>query len=79
MPEASLSISEGLSATMQEWLHTGRLDIAVLYNATPAQDIELSPLMDEELLLVQPRPPGLAEEPPPPPVALSRSWPPCRW
>jgi LysR family nitrogen assimilation transcriptional regulator len=71
LPEASLSISEGLSATMQEWLHTGRLDIAVLYNATPAPDIEITPLMEEELLLVQPRPPGLAEEPPPPPVPLA--------
>jgi LysR family nitrogen assimilation transcriptional regulator len=71
LPEASLSISEGLSATMQEWLHTGRLDIAVLYNAAPAPDIEITPLMEEELLLVQPRPPGLAEEPPPPPVPLA--------
>lgn len=71
LPEASLSISEGLSATMQEWLHTGRLDIAVLYNATPAPDIEIAPLMEEELMLVQPRPPGLAEEPPPPPVPLA--------
>jgi LysR family nitrogen assimilation transcriptional regulator len=71
LPEASLSISEGLSATMQEWLHTGRLDIAVLYNATPAPDLEITPLMEEELLLVQPRPPGLAEEPPPPPVPLA--------
>ena len=71
LPEARLSISEGLSATMQEWLHTGRLDIAVLYNATPAPDIEITPLLEEELLLVQPRPPGLAEEPPPPPVPLA--------
>ncbi len=71
LPEASLSISEGLSATMQEWLHTGRLDIAVLYNASPAPDIEITPLMEEELMLVQPRPPGLAEEPPPPPVPLA--------
>lgn len=70
LPEASLSISEGLSATMQEWLHTGRLDIAVLYNAMPAPDVEITPLLEEELLLVQPRPPGLAEEPPPPPVSL---------
>lgn len=70
LPEASLSITEGLSTTMQEWLHTGRLDIAVLYNATPAPDIELTPLTEEELLLVQPRPPGLAEDPPPSPIAL---------
>lgn len=71
LPEASISISEGLSATMQEWLQTGRLDIALLYNAQPATDIEIAPLQDEDLLLVQPRPPGLAEEPPPPPIALA--------
>ena len=71
LPEASLSISEGLSATMQEWLHTGRLDIAVLYNAIPAPDVEITPLMEEELVLVQPRPPGLAEDPPPSPIPLA--------
>lgn len=71
LPEASLSITEGLSTTMQEWLVTGRLDIAVLYNAQPAPDIEIAPLQDEELLLVERRPPGLAEEPPPPPIPLA--------
>ncbi len=71
LPEASLSITEGLSTTMQEWLHTGRLDIAVLYNAVPTPDIEIAPLMEEELLLVELRPPGLAEDPPPPPVSLA--------
>jgi LysR family nitrogen assimilation transcriptional regulator len=71
LPKASLSVSEGLSATMQEWLITGRLDIAVLYNAQPAPDIDISPLQDEELLLVQLRPAGLAEDPPPPPVPLA--------
>lgn len=71
LPEASLSITEGLSTTMQEWLVTGRLDIAVLYNAQPAPEIDIIPLQDEELLLVEPRPQGLAEDPPPPPVPLS--------
>jgi LysR family nitrogen assimilation transcriptional regulator len=71
LPEASLSISEGLSATMQEWLATGRLDIAVLYNARPAPEIEITPLRDEELLLVQKRPAGLAEEPPAPALPLA--------
>ncbi|MDO9572036.1 MAG: LysR substrate-binding domain-containing protein [Hydrogenophaga sp.] len=70
LPQASISISEGLSVTMQEWLTTGRLDIAVLYNAQPAPEIEITPLQDEELLLVQPRPPGLPEDPPPGPIAL---------
>ena len=66
LPEASLSISEALSVTMLEWLTTGRLDIAVLYNAQPASEIEIHPLRDEELLLVEPRPPGLSEDPPTP-------------
>ena len=70
MPDAQLSISEGLSVTMQEWLVNGRLDIAVLYNAQPATGIEATPLVDEDLMLVQPRPSGLQEDPPPPPIML---------
>ncbi len=71
LPEARLSITEGLSTTTQEWLVTGRLDIALLYNAQPAPEIEITPLQEEELLLVEPRPPGLAEDPPAPPVTLA--------
>ena len=70
LPDARLSISEGLSTVMQEWLLNGRLDIAVLYNAQPAASIEIFPLLTEELVLVQARPPGLLEDPPPPPIAL---------
>ncbi len=55
LPQASVSICEGLSTNMQEWLVTGRLDIAVLYNAQPAPSIELTPLLEEDLFLVQPR------------------------
>jgi LysR family transcriptional regulator, nitrogen assimilation regulatory protein len=53
MPEASLSISEGLSVAMHEALTTGRLDIAMLYNAAAAPDIELTELIEEDLMLVQ--------------------------
>ena len=70
MPDAQLSISEGLSAAMQEWLVNGRLDIAVLYNAQTATGIEITPLLDEDLMLVQLRPSGLQEDPPPPPLPL---------
>lgn len=61
LPEATLSITEGLTTQMQEWLVDGRLDIAVLYNARASADIDISPLLDEDLLLVQAREPGLAE------------------
>jgi LysR family nitrogen assimilation transcriptional regulator len=53
MPDATLSITEGLSVAMQESLADGRLDIALLYNAVPSPDIELTPLLEENLFLVQ--------------------------
>lgn len=70
LPDARLSITEGLSGTMLEGLNAGRLDIVVLYNAQPSREVDLIPLMDEPLLLVRLRPPGLAEDPPPGPVEL---------
>lgn len=71
LPQAQLSITEGLTIAMQEALAAGRLDIAVLYNARPSSELDIQPLMEEELVLVQPRPPGLAEDPPPPPLPLA--------
>ncbi len=53
MPEASLSISEGLSVAMHESLTVGRLDIALLYNPLPAPDMVLTELLQEDLVLVQ--------------------------
>jgi LysR family nitrogen assimilation transcriptional regulator len=56
MPDATVSITEGLSVGMQESLATGRLDIALLYNASAAPDVELTPLLEEPLFLVQRQP-----------------------
>ncbi|MCJ0763885.1 LysR substrate-binding domain-containing protein [Variovorax terrae] len=70
MPDAAVSISEGLSTSMQEALLTGRLDIALLYNAQPTAEIDIAPLLEEDLFLVQARPPGLPEDPPPSAIAL---------
>jgi LysR family nitrogen assimilation transcriptional regulator len=70
LPDATLAISEGLSVPMQESLIAGRLDIAVLYNAQPTAEIEITPLLEEDLLLVQRRPSGLPEDPPPGPITL---------
>jgi LysR family transcriptional regulator, nitrogen assimilation regulatory protein len=54
MPQATIAISEGLSVAMQEALLHGRLDIALLYNAMPTPEIELTQLLQESLFLVQP-------------------------
>ncbi|NJS36906.1 MAG: LysR family transcriptional regulator [Brachymonas sp.] len=53
MPQATLALQEGLSVGMQEALLNGRLDIALLYNATRAPEIEIMHLLDEEMYLVQ--------------------------
>ncbi|MES2946625.1 MAG: LysR substrate-binding domain-containing protein [Pseudomonadota bacterium] len=55
MPQATLSISEGLSVALQDSLGNGRLDIAVLYNAQASAEMECSPLVNEELVLIQAR------------------------
>ena len=60
MPEATLSISEGLSLSMNESLASGRLDIALLYNATSSAEVEVTPLLEEALFLVQRKPAGHA-------------------
>jgi LysR family nitrogen assimilation transcriptional regulator len=71
LPQARLSISEGLSSGLQEGLVSGRLDIAVLYNAQPSRELDVTPLLEEELVLVRARRPGLQEDPPPGPVPLA--------
>ena len=40
LPKATLSITEGLTISMQEWLLTGRLDIALLYNPSATPEID---------------------------------------
>ena len=52
LPSAALSISEGLTISMHEWLLTGRLDIALLYNPPPTPELNTVPLMEEELFLI---------------------------
>lgn len=71
LPGATISVSEGLSVAMQESLAAGRLDIAVLYNAQPSAETELSPLFEEALLLVQRRVPNPAQDPSPGPITLT--------
>jgi LysR family transcriptional regulator, nitrogen assimilation regulatory protein len=58
LPEASLSIAEGLSLDMREWVLAGRLDLALLYNPALSPDLEVTPLMNEELFLIARRQTG---------------------
>lgn len=55
LPNAALSISEGLTMSMLEDMKTGRLDIALLYNPSPSPELDTMPLFEEELFLIGPR------------------------
>jgi LysR family transcriptional regulator, nitrogen assimilation regulatory protein len=57
-PKATLTVVEGLSAYLMEWLHIGRLDCAVVYDVAPSPAVELLPVLDEALYLVSSRQPG---------------------
>jgi LysR family transcriptional regulator, nitrogen assimilation regulatory protein len=52
LPQAQLTLTEGFSVPMVEGLRAGRMDIALLYNPTPAPDLEISVLHEEALVLI---------------------------
>ena len=60
LPRARLAIVEGLSAHITEWIVTGRVDLGLLHNPEAAPALEITPLLDEPLCLVQPAPGGQA-------------------
>lgn len=63
MPDAQLTIREGLSTAMHEELLNARLDIALLYNGSASTGLHTEHLIHEELVYVSRRPSGLLEEP----------------
>src|SRR5579871_6974848 len=54
LPHVRLATVEGLSAYMLEWLNVGRVDCALVYNASLTPAVELQPLLDEQLFLIAP-------------------------
>jgi LysR family transcriptional regulator, nitrogen assimilation regulatory protein len=54
LPQARVTIVEGLSAYIAEWIASGRADLGLLYNPEPSAALEIRPLLREPLCLVQP-------------------------
>lgn len=63
LPDARLSITEGLSAQLQERLLQGRADIVLLYNPPPHTDVEKVLLHEEQLCLIAPPDDPAADRP----------------
>ena len=55
-PGGSLSIVEGLSATIHEWLLVGRVDVGIVYNPLASPAVDVRPLVDEPLCLIARKP-----------------------
>lgn len=53
-PKVSLCVMEGFSGHVLEWLTTGRIDVAVLYNAPRTSALVTDPLLTDELYLLGP-------------------------
>ncbi|HEY2679243.1 MAG TPA: LysR family transcriptional regulator [Steroidobacteraceae bacterium] len=56
LPNARLATVEGLSAYMLEWLSIGRVDCALVYNVLASPNIDMQPLLVEQLYLIAPLP-----------------------
>lgn len=58
LPNARLATVEGLSTYILEWLTVGRVDCALVYNASASSTVDLQPLLDDQLFLISPATPS---------------------
>ncbi|HEY0296544.1 MAG TPA: LysR family transcriptional regulator [Bordetella sp.] len=54
-PEATVCITEGLTLHLQEWLLSGRIDVAILHDPVPTPSLEITPLREDPLFLIERR------------------------
>ncbi|QGZ66626.1 LysR family transcriptional regulator [Paraburkholderia acidisoli] len=59
-PQATISVAQGLSTHLVEWLMQGRIDVAVLYDAFETPLVDKRTVFTEELFLIGPDPGGSA-------------------
>lgn len=55
LPGINLHVTEGMSGHIQEWVLSGRIDVAILYSADPVPGLELELLLTEDLYLIAAR------------------------
>jgi LysR family nitrogen assimilation transcriptional regulator len=55
-PRADISIVEGLTVHILEWLALGRVDVGLVYNPQVAPAVETRPLLEQPLCLIAPQP-----------------------
>lgn len=68
LPRARLTLVEGLSAHIAEWIGSGRVDLGLLYNPEDLPALEISPVLQECLCRVERRSSRRATAGPPLPL-----------
>jgi LysR family nitrogen assimilation transcriptional regulator len=65
LPKGTLGIVEGFSGHMLDWLMSGQVDVAILYNAPRLRALAADPLVTDEIFLLGPAndPAGLGDGP----------------
>lgn len=53
-PQATIHVLEGLSTSLQEWLLSGRIEVAVVYNQPLVEAFDVRPIFSEPMVLVGP-------------------------
>ena len=51
-PRADISIAEGLTVHILEWLAMGRVDLGIVYNPPASPAVELQPFVEQQLYLI---------------------------
>lgn len=64
LPRVSMSIVEGFTSDLIDWLHEGRVDVAVCFHETQHANVEFTPLSEQNLYLLS----STATRPPAPQV-----------
>jgi LysR family nitrogen assimilation transcriptional regulator len=59
-PKVSLRVSEGMSGHIQEWVLSGRLDLAILYTDDAIDGLSIEKITDEDLFLISRHDPAKA-------------------
>lgn len=54
-PRADMSIAEGLTVHILEWLALGRVDVGIVYNPPASPAVELRPFVEQQLYLIGPK------------------------
>lgn len=55
-PQAAISVVEGLSIRLREWLIAGKVDVAVLFDPPPSPQVQIESLVREPLVLISTAP-----------------------